>query len=273
MSGPGRRRAAVLGHPIAHSLSPLLHAAAYEHLGLDWDYQAIDVTAAELPEFVRGLGSEWVGLSLTMPLKEAVLPLLEVVEETAATVGAANTVIFGGDGQTRSGHNTDVGGMLAALDERELDPVEEATILGGGATARSALLALARRGTRRVQAYVRRPEAQSALVDLASKLEVELMVAPWIDAPQGLLAPLVVSAVPSGAPDALVHAVPTMAGTLFDVVYDPWPTPLAERWTVRSGTVISGFDLLVHQAAMQVELMCGQAVPVDVLRAALPRGV
>ena len=201
MSDPGRRRAAVLGHPIQHSLSPILHAAAYEHLGLDWDYQAIDVTEGELPGFVEGAGPEWVGLSLTMPLKEAVLPLLDVIEETAATVGAANTVIFGPEG--RSGHNTDVDGMLAAFEEREIEPVEEATILGGGATARSALLALARRGTRHVQAYVRRPAAQSALVELASELAVELMVAPWIDAPQGLLAPLVVSAVPSGAPDAL----------------------------------------------------------------------
>ena len=109
-------KAAVLGSPIAHSLSPVLHRAGYQALGLDgWSYQAIECDEARLPALISGCGPDWAGLSLTMPLKRAVLPLLDEAEPLVAEVGAANTVIF--DAGRRSGHNTDVPGMIAALAE------------------------------------------------------------------------------------------------------------------------------------------------------------
>jgi shikimate dehydrogenase len=256
----------VLGHPIAHSLSPALHRAAYRYLGLDWDYTAVDVDETGLPAFVAGLGPEWVGLSLTMPLKRVVLPLLDVVDEMASLVGAANTVVLGRGG--RSGYNTDVPGIVGALDEAGVQSADEAAVLGGGATACSALAALSRIGVRAVQVYVRRPEASEDVRGVADQLGLELSIAPWRDAQQGLLGGLLVSTVPAGAADELVHAVPALPGTLLDVVYEPWPTELAARWTTRGGTVVSGLDLLVHQAVLQVDLMTGQSVPVSVLRAA-----
>jgi shikimate dehydrogenase len=261
------RRAAVLGHPVAHSLSPVLHAAAYAYLGLSWSYTAVDVDEEALPGFLAGLGPEWVGLSLTMPLKRAVLPLLSSLDEVAELVGAANTVLLSPGG--RRGANTDVPGMISALQESGVDAADEATVLGGGATACSALAALSGVGVRQVQAFVRRPDDAGDLRTVAERLALDLSVAPWADAQQGLVSGLVVSTVPAGVADDLRHAVPPMPGTLFDVVYDPWPTGLAAQWTVRAGTVVSGHDLLVHQAALQVELMTGRAVPVRVLRDAL----
>ncbi len=138
------RRAAVLGSPIAHSLSPVLHRAGYLDLGLEWRYDAIEVTQESLAAFVAGCGPEWAGLSLTMPLKRAVLPLLDTRAALVDVVGAANTVVFGAGGE-RAGHNTDVAGIVAAL--RGIDAAAgPALVLGGGATAASALAALAELG-------------------------------------------------------------------------------------------------------------------------------
>jgi shikimate dehydrogenase len=262
------RRAAVLGHPVAHSLSPVLHRAAHDALGLDWDYTAVDVDEAGLAAFVEALGPEWAGLSLTMPLKRAVLPLLDEADAVVGVVGAANTLVLR-DGR-RYGANTDVPGMVAALRESGGHFDQEAGLLGGGATAASTLAALSELGVRAVQAFVRRPEAGAGLLDVADRVGVDLTVSRWADAAQGMVTGLVVSTVPAGAADELVHMVPTLPGTLLDVVYEPWPTALAAQWTVRGGTVVSGLDLLVHQAALQVRLMTGREVGVDVLRAALP---
>lgn len=155
------RRAAVLGSPIAHSLSPVLHRAAYEAAGLTgWSYDSFDVDEAALPGFLDRLGPEWAGLSLTMPLKRAVIPLLDEVSDTAASVDAVNTLVFTEDGRRR-GDNTDIPGMVAALREHGIEEVGSAAILGAGATASSALAALARICTGEVVAYVR-SEARAA---------------------------------------------------------------------------------------------------------------
>jgi shikimate dehydrogenase len=262
-------RAAVLGSPIGHSLSPVLHRAAYARLGLDWEYAAVECDEAGLPGFLAGLDDAWAGLSLTMPLKTAVLPLLDEVEPTAAVVGAVNTVL-----PVRGrlvGHNTDVGGLVAALTERGVPaaPAGPVTLLGAGATARSAVAALARLGARVVVAHARRPGAADDLRALGERVGVRVDVRPWAAAAEGLHAPLVVSTVPAGVADPLAAAVPQQPGTLFDVVYHPWPTPLAARWAQRGGTVGSGLDLLVHQAALQVRLMTGTAVGVAELVAVL----
>jgi shikimate dehydrogenase len=251
-------RAGVLGSPIGHSLSPALHRAAYAALGLQgWAYDAFDVTEDRLAGFLADLDPTWVGLSLTMPLKAAVLPLLDGASPLVEAVGAANTVLLR-DGR-RLGENTDVPGMVAALAAAGLTgpgTVAAATVLGGGATARSALAALAA-VTGEVTAYVRTPDRADALAASADAVGLRLAVRPWSAASEGLSAPLVVNTTTAGAADPLVTAVPASVGTLFEVLYDPWPTPLAAAWTARRAIVVDGLDLLVRQAVLQVGLMTG----------------
>ena len=255
-------RAAVLGSPVTHSLSPVLHRAAYRLLGLDWTYDAVEVDETTLAAFLAELGPEWAGLSLTMPLKAAVLPLLDEVEPLGAAVGAVNTVVLR-DGR-RLGSNTDVPGLAAALSEHGLDAaglglLDRVVVLGSGATARSAVAALA--GAREIVVVARRPDAFAAPGGASVRL------AGWDRLAAEMSAPLVVSTVPTGGSDALAAAVPDAPGLLFDVVYDPWPTALARRWQDRGGDVLGGLDLLVHQAALQVLAMTGStAAPADLVR-------
>ncbi|MFD6494109.1 shikimate dehydrogenase [Streptomyces sp. NPDC059944] len=263
------RRAAVLGSPIAHSLSPVLHRAAYRELGLaDWSYDLFEVDEESLTGFLDGLGPDWAGLSLTMPLKRAVIPLLDDVTETAASVEAVNTVVFTEDGR-RTGDNTDIPGMVAALRERGIEQVDSAAILGAGATAASALAALARICTGEVVAYVRSAERAAEMRLWGERLGVEVRTAGWADAAEALRAPLVIATTPAGTTDALAAAVPERPATLFDVLYDPWPTDLAARWSAYGGAVVGGLDLLVHQAVLQVEQMTGRTpAPLDAMRTA-----
>ncbi|MER5546657.1 shikimate dehydrogenase [Streptomyces sp. NPDC002589] len=263
------RRAAVLGQPIAHSLSPVLHRAAYDALGLTaWSYDRFEVDEAGLPGFVEKLGPEWAGLSLTMPLKRAVIPLLDDISETAASVDAVNTVVFTEDGR-RIGDNTDIPGMVAALREHGIEQVDSAAILGAGATASSALAALARICTGEVVAYVRSAARAAEMRQWGERLDVDVRTADWADAGRALCAPLVIATTPAGTTDALATAVPERPATLFDVLYDPWPTELAARWSMFGGAVVSGLDLLVHQAVLQVEQMTGRApAPLDAMRRA-----
>ncbi|WP_328497552.1 shikimate dehydrogenase [Streptomyces sp. NBC_00414] len=267
--GERRFRAAVLGSPIAHSLSPVLHRAAYEELGLhNWSYDRFRIDEAALPEFIGELGPEWAGLSLTMPLKRAVIPLLDEISGTAASVEAVNTVVCTQDGR-RVGDNTDIPGIVAALRERGIEQVESAAILGAGATASSALAALARVCTGEVVVYVRSAARAAEMRQWGERLDIEVRTADWADAGQALRAPLVVATTPAGATDALTPSVPERPATLFDVLYDPWPTDLAARWSAYGGAVVSGLDLLVHQAVLQVEQMTGLAPgPVDTMRTA-----
>ncbi|MFF1699151.1 shikimate dehydrogenase [Streptomyces sp. NPDC058257] len=263
------RRAAVLGSPIAHSLSPVLHRAAYGELGLaEWTYDLFDVDEAALPGFLKGLGPDWAGLSLTMPLKRAVIPLLDEISETAASVEAVNTVVFTEDGR-RAGDNTDIPGMVAALRERGIEQVESAAILGAGATASSALAALARICAGEVVVYVRSQARAAEMRQWGERLDVQVRTEDWADAERALSAPLVIATTPAGATDALSAAVPERPATLFDVLYDPWPTALAARWSMYGGAVVSGLDLLVHQAVLQVEQMTGHAsAPLAAMREA-----
>ncbi|WP_316739668.1 shikimate dehydrogenase [Streptomyces sp. MK7] len=263
------RRAAVLGSPIAHSLSPVLHRAAYEELGLaGWSYDRFEIDEEALPAFFDGLGPEWAGLSLTMPLKRAVIPLLDEISDTAASVEAVNTVVCTEDGR-RTGDNTDIPGMVAALREHGIEQVESAVILGAGATASSALAALARVCTGEVVAYVRSEARAAEMRQWGERLGVEVRTAHWSDAEHALRAPLVIATTPAGTTDALATAVPERPATLFDVLYDPWPTALASRWSMAGGAVVSGLDLLVHQAVLQVEQMTGRApAPLDAMRRA-----
>ncbi|HEX2175874.1 MAG TPA: shikimate dehydrogenase [Nocardioidaceae bacterium] len=265
------RRCAVLGSPIAHSLSPVLHRAAYQRLGLDWEYEAIEVTRDDLASFLEARDASWRGLSLTMPLKRTVMSLLDEASETALVANAANTVLLGEDGR-RSGHNTDVTGAERALRERGVEHVGTATVAGGGATATSAVLALARLGCHDVSLLVREPARARGVVEAAGRLpDPPTVRVARLDGPlgPGAHADVVVATVPAEAQPSLAEALAGLAPVVFDVLYDPWPTPLVQAAQAAGRTVVGGLDLLVHQATGQVELMTGcERAPLEEMRAA-----
>ncbi|MBF0687608.1 MAG: shikimate dehydrogenase [Cellulomonas sp.] len=269
------RRAAVLGHPIAHSLSPVLHRAAYAALGLDtWRYDAVDVTEDQLPGFVEGLDASWAGLSLTMPLKQTVVPLLDHVEPLAQVVGAVNTVLVHGSGAARvlTGANTDVHGLVAALGEAGVSGgVRSAGVLGAGATAASTLAALAQLGCASPRVYVRSQARAGGLLRAAHRMGVEPRLCRLDDA-AGEIGRLdvVVSTLPAHAADPLADGLAAeVRGALLDVSYDPRPTALSVAWARLGGRVVGGERMLLHQAAEQVRLMTGRTAPTSAMDAAL----
>ncbi len=258
-------RCAVLGSPIAHSLSPALHRAAYAALGLDWHYDAVEVGEDDLTGFVASLDAQWRGLSLTMPLKRVVLPLLDEVSEVAATAGAANTVVLAG-GRTY-GDNTDVPGAAAALRERYSGPVDDVVVLGGGATAASVLLAMADLGCARAHLMVRDPARAAATVDAVMRHPRAPHVTVGSLSGAVPTADVVVSTVPNAvqSPQLIARILARVTGAVFDVVYAPWPSPLLVAAAAHTA-LVHGLDLLAHQAVLQVRLMTGRDVEVDVLR-------
>lgn len=259
------RRCAVLGSPIAHSLSPVLHRAAYAEAGLDWSYHAVDVTSAELPAFLSSLDGSWRGLSLTMPLKRTVVPLVELTGR-AVQAQAANTVLFEPDGR-RIGDNTDIPGAVAALRERWDGPVASAIVVGGGATAASVLLALADLGCTRATLAVRSPERAEETVAAVRRHPAPPSLSVMRLGSRVERADVLVSTIPASAQDDWVLSLASSA--VFEVLYDPWPTPLAAAALSSDRTLVSGLDLLVHQAACQFELMTGiSPAPLAVMRAA-----
>ncbi len=262
-------RAAVLGSPIAHSLSPVLHTAAYAAVGLDgWTYTAIECDEAGLPGLIASCDSRWAGLSLTMPLKRAVLPLLDRTELLAAEVGGANTVIFA-DGE-RHGYNTDVAGMVTALSEAGVTAPARATILGGGATACAALAALRATGLVAAAVHVRDQARAGVLMAAATRLGMAVELRPF--GSQVRDGELLISTVPAGAADFYAERVvdgSARPAAVLDVVYSPWPTPLALAAAKSGAAVAGGFDLLLHQAARQFELMTGiEPAPLPAMRTA-----
>ncbi len=263
-------RAAVLGRPVSHSLSPLLHRAAYAALGLDdWTYDALDVGAEDLPELVAGLGDEWRGFSVTMPCKQAAVDVADVVEPLPRLLHAANTLV-----RTDAGwraENTDVTGVGMALQLAGVERVSHAAILGAGGTASAAAVALSSLGAQHVDVVVRDPGRAADLMHIFKVLGVSTAVTTLADV--DLDAPLVVSTVPIDA-QAAVLDLPWRAGhTVLDVLYAPWPTPLAQRVGDVSGTVVGGLEVLFWQATGQVELFTGQAAPIGAMRAALDAAV
>ncbi|HYO39564.1 MAG TPA: shikimate dehydrogenase [Nocardioidaceae bacterium] len=262
----------MLGSPISHSLSPVLHRTAYAELGLAWDYSAHEVTEATLPGFLDGLDAAWRGLSLTMPLKRAVVPLLDELSARAAQAAAANTVVLE-DGR-RTGHNTDVPGVTQAVRERYDGPVTRAVVVGGGATAASAVLGLADLGCRQFTVLVREESRAAETVAAAARhpgspaVDVRRIGSPAPDAD------ILVSTIPADAQRAEVVALGEEVRVVFDVIYDPWPTPLASGTRATGAVLVSGLDLLVHQAALQVELMTGAGeAPLEAMREAGERAL
>ncbi|MER0445700.1 shikimate dehydrogenase [Streptomyces sp. Edi4] len=261
------KQLAVLGSPIGQALSPVLHRAAYQALGLDWSYRPIDCTPDRLASFFAGLDDGWAGLSLTMPLKRVAVPLLDEVSQTVKATGTANTVTVR-DGRLL-GENTDVDGMLQTLLDAGITRAESACVLGTGATAATALAVLHTLGCREVTAVARTPARADELARAAERIGVALRIRPWHEAARHLHAGLVVSALPPGAADPLAPRWKSAGNTLLDVVYWPWPTPLAQAARRAGSTVIGGLMMLVHQAARQVELQAGRTpAPLAAMRKA-----
>lgn len=264
-------RCAVLGDPVEHSLSPALHRAAYAELGLSgWSYDPVRVPGGTLPEFLDGLGAEWRGLSLTMPLKRELLALADErgweVSARARSAGGANTLVREAGGWR--GDNTDLPGAVAAVRERYDGGVQRVLVLGGGATAASVGLALCDLGALEVTLLVRSAErAGETLRTVAAHASAPQVRALELAAHEVPPADVLVSTVPADAQDPGLLAA-CGAALLFEAVYDPWPTPLAAAALARGTTLVSGLDLLVHQAALQVEQFTGHAVAVGVLRSA-----
>ncbi|MFC4017937.1 shikimate dehydrogenase [Micromonospora sp. GCM10011542] len=263
-------RAAVLGKPIAHSLSPVIHNAGYAAAGLTgWSYTRIECAASELPGLVAGLGPEWAGLSVTMPGKEAALAVAAEVSPVAAAVGAANTLVRRPDGSWYA-DNTDVSGMVEVLTGAGVRPGATVTVFGAGGTARAALAAAARLASGPVTVVARRADAVDELRPVADALDLALTGADWSDAARHAGADVVLSTVPRGVADPLAGAVAWRPGTvLFDALYDPWPTPLAASAEAAGCRIVSGLDLLLAQAVGQFEQFTGVAAPRAAMAAAL----
>ena len=266
---PGPRRCAVWGSPIKHSLSPVLHRAAYAVLGLhDWTYERREVDERGFAAALDALDGEWRGLSLTMPLKEIGLERATAVSETARATGGANTLVRHDDGW--HAHNTDVYGIRAALAEVLPAGAELTTglVVGSGATARSAVAALAAAGVRHVTFMVRGAvRAETAFQAERTGLTVD--VVPWGTWPR---CDVVVSTVPPAAVDGLdTFPQPLRAGSgaVLDVVYGSGETPLERVAVGRGWCRARGVDMLLHQATEQVRLMTGRPAPVEAMREAL----
>lgn len=261
-----RRKAAVLGSPIAHSRSPQLHLAAYRALGLSgWTYDRIECRAEELPALVATLGPEWVGLSVTMPDKFAALAVAEQRTARAERVGSANTLVRTPTGWLAD--NTDVDGVRGALGSA----AGEAVVLGSGGTAPAAVLALAELGVNHITVAARNPDTASRAVAVAADVGVSARQVP-LDGPDlgaaARCASVVVSTLPA---NVAARYAPLLASVpvLLDAIYDPWPTPLAAAVMAAGGTVISGLQMLLHQAFTQVELFTGQLAPREAMAVAI----
>ena len=260
-----RRRAGVLGHPVSHSLSPVLHRAAYRALGLvDWSYEATDVDAPDLVRHVAGLDATWLGLSLTMPLKELAFDVASVVSPLARATGAINTLVRRAGGW--HGDNTDVHGLVAALQEAGVVQVLSVLVVGSGATARSAVAAATRLGATRVTFMVR-GTARSETVAQARAAGLEVTQTPLGCWPE--VVDVVIGTVPPDATSTWADTLPAGGRALLDVVYGAGPTPLMVAGTQAGYAVVPGTEMLLHQGAEQVRLMTGQEPPVDAMRAAM----
>ncbi|MGH3652633.1 shikimate dehydrogenase family protein [Glutamicibacter sp.] len=255
------KQAAVLGHPISHSKSPVLHRAAYQLLGAPISYSAIDLEPGKVAGHAAELrAGNWAGCSVTMPLKDAFVPQMDELSARVQRLGALNTVVVREDG-TLYGENTDIDGLVQALADFGLARSAQAMVLGSGNTALAAIEAAAEVGARQLTLVVRAASRATRAVELARELGMETFVHEISGIDDALAAtlneiPLVFSTLPPHAADDWVPAIGAGTGFLLDVAYDPWPSALARAWR---GTVICGLHMLVHQAVEQVRLFSAEA--------------
>lgn len=265
-------RAAVLGSPISHSLSPALHRAAYAALGRDIEYTAIDTPTEMLAQRISELDNNSLGYSLTMPLKRDVLEFISNQSGLVTQTGCANTVYRDAE-ENWALENTDVFGIVQTIKNAHLVPFNSAFIIGSGATASSALSALAELGVTEITCYARNQEAFSLLRDQSELLGVNFHTVS-LEAEVVLVGDFGISTVPSSAQSGIIDMLATEQdlSVLLDIAYNPWPSDLAHYWREHHGSpVLSGAEMLLWQAWAQVELFTGEQVPIEVMRAALPR--
>jgi shikimate dehydrogenase len=265
-STPRGKKAGVLGSPIAHSRSPQLHLAAYRALGLhDWTYERIECTADELPAVVGGFGPEWVGVSVTMPGKFAALRFADARTVRAELVGSANTLVRTPRGWRAD--NTDIDGVTGALGAAS----GRAVVSGSGGTAPAVVVGLAELGVSAITVVARNPDKAARLVELGGGVGVTVRFCALDSdalANEVTGAAVLVNTLPA---DVAARYAETLAGVpvLLDAIYDPWPTPLAAAVTAAGGRVISGLQMLLHQAFAQVEQFTGLPAPRAAMAAAL----
>jgi shikimate dehydrogenase len=250
---------AVLGHPIDHSLSPVLHAVAYDVLGLDWAYGRQDLTEDLLADYVTSRDESWVGLSLTMPLKYRAAELADVIDEATAITGACNTLVFDHDTNRLNGFNTDVPALASVITDVSDGTPTSVSIVGGGATAVSGVVAAARAGAQSVDLYLRDTSKAGNAIAAAQACSIALSVHPLDrfcqEFPQGIS----VVTLP-GSVDIALPASGLVDSVLLDVAYSPWPTLRARAWSASGGHSVSGLHMLVRQALLQVRLFVGGGV-------------
>lgn len=269
--------AAVIGSPIEHSLSPVIHRAAWAQIGIDgWEYHRLEQDADSLPRFIGGLGGDCAGLSVTMPCKQAVMPLLDAIDPLASAVGAVNTVVPSSG--VLAGFNTDVTGISSAIrracSQADRALPTSAVVLGARATASSALAALGELGIVTSTVAARRFGGPGSVVAASSRLGVSIDQVLWSDRDAVLRAisgaDLVISTLPAGVADPLAEHMTVREGQiLLDVVYSPRETALRSAFERNGGIVAEGTDMLVFQAAAQVQLMTSRTPKTDVMRGAL----
>jgi shikimate dehydrogenase len=256
----------VLGKPVQHSLSPVLHQAAYRALGLTgWNFGAIECDEAGLARMLAGSAEDVVGYCCTMPLKRQVLQVAASVSSEAAAIGAANTLLRQPTGWHAD--NTDWIGIRDALAEHSVPSTGAVTVLGAGGTAQAALAALT--GAGQVTVLVREPSRAKPLLEAAERLGVRITLARLSERRHWLAADLILSTLPAGAADQFAGLPFRAEQALLDAIYHPWPTPLATAVAAAGAPVVSGAAMLLHQAGRQVELMTGSAAPIEAMRAAL----
>ena len=259
-------RAAVLGAPVGHSLSPALHRAGFAALGLtDWSYDRLECDGDRLPGLITDCGPEWLGFSVTMPGKAAAAAVATLRTARVEALGVANTLYR--EAGSWAAENTDVEGLIGALQAAGLTSVDRVLVLGGGHTARAVLAGVAEMGGTRVTLAGRRPTSTSRAAELGIRLglvtrEIDLSEAAVSGAATG--ADLVASTLPAGVPDRLAAALAGVPA-LLDAVYHPWPTPLAAAGGAHRITV-TGLDMLLHQAFRQFELFTGHPAPAVAMR-------
>lgn len=258
-------KAAVLGKPISHSLSPVIHNAGYRFQSLSHTYEAIEIGEDQLGEFVEKCDSTWMGLSLTMPLKVAAFAVAGSVTPLARLSGSINTLVFA---EEIAGYNTDIYGIVQAVNEATQSSIGKATIIGSGATARSALVACAELGANSVDVIARNADAILALAEIANELGITFTALNQGDA-KWQESDLVINTTPAGVADELLTELDAVRGLLLDVVYHPWPTKIATKWLESGGEICPGYVMLLHQAVAQYELFTGQSAPVEPMRQAL----
>ena len=262
------RHLAVLGSPIAHSKSPDLHSAAYRTLQLNWDYTRVELTTKHLLQFIETLDIDWLGLSLTMPLKEEALRIASEKSPLAIATGVANTLLRTTTGWTA--FNTDVFGIQRALATAIEGTPKRIVIIGSGATAASAIFAVhglyagskitvVSRNSKTATKLHKRASAHGFKIGTASMRKLRSLIS---------RADLVISTLPSGALDEVAHKMirnPFFkpSGTLLDVAYDPWPSEIAKPFEAKQARVISGVEMLIWQAIAQISIFNHNNIDVE----------